>query len=659
MNPQHLSLRDVFETISDEARKNPLRHIAALTYEFDDQQLVNLLVGRPLNEVYEPRGFDLKRIAELAPVVAYDARKTREGQATPHFLELLPVRMPAYACHHPKAILIVLERAIHLVIGSMNLTRTGLLTNREVFLHLRCSQQETADAPILRDFFLLLESGYASFESEPLARTIAAARELLATWPQAAASTQHLVPSGYGDTGLERLRHLWNEDGRGPACAVLAVSPFFDRASSRRILASELRANFGQFHELTLVTDASVRAQLSRAHFAWVAEPVLRLVPPALGQAELDRIARSNDLTDLGQRVVQRKLHGKVLALHDGVRTLLYVGSANFTCKAWLGDNRELGVAWFVDGPWPDLVEKICAGFAAAPANAFSSLGDQPDEEAQEDEDYEGFATWPEFVQGVILKFTEDRQTLQFVVRGQDLHRLREYKVLWGNEPLVFNAGVSQRLSTSTLFGRLLGGRNLVFTPLASPETTHWVPFRHDPELFAERESMVHLSAEEWMTHHLGLERSPPLHPNEFDPDGEGSNRDEGASSSVRGDREANAMVRMQTYLTLFAQIERDFVRRAQAVLARPEQERASAWEKDVVTPLRTLVRVLGRTADLMSEPEAVFKLGELLQLGRELARLAPGLAVPDIFSLWDTVPVHPLLKEYLDEWRPRHGAEV
>ena len=37
--------------------------------------------------------FDLKRIAELTPVVVYDARKTREGQATPHFLELLPVQI--------------------------------------------------------------------------------------------------------------------------------------------------------------------------------------------------------------------------------------------------------------------------------------------------------------------------------------------------------------------------------------------------------------------------------------------------------------------------------------------------------------------------------------------------------------------------------------
>ena len=663
MKPEHRSLRDVFETIADEARNNPVRHIVALTYEFDDQQLINLLVGRPLDELYEPCGFDLKRIAELTPVVVYDARKTREGQATPHFLELLPVQMPAYTCHHPKALLVVLERSIHLVIGSMNLTRTGLLTNREVFLHLRCNRLETADATVFQEFFSLLESGYASFESEPLARTIAAARDRLAIWNQTAVSTQHLVSSGYGNTGMECMRRLWSEDGRGPALAVLAVSPFFDRASSRRILASELRANFGHFDKLTLVTDASARAHLARSHFAQVAEPVLQLVPAELSQAEMERIARSNDLADLGQRIIQRKLHGKVLALHDGARTLLYVGSANFTCKAWLGENQELGVAWFVDGPWTELVDQICAGFSAAPANVFSFLGDQPDEEAQEDEDYESCAMWPDFVQGVTLEYTVNRQALQFMVRGQELHRLSQYEVYWGRERLFFDAGVSQPLAASTLFGRLLGGRNLAFRPLALPETQHWIPFRHDPKLFAERASMVHLSAEEWMSYQLGLESSSPLHPNEFDPDGEesddDSDSDEEEISYVRGDREANAMVRMQTYLSLFARIEHDLVRRAQAVLARPEHERESAWRDEVAAPLRTLTRVLGRTAGSMSEAEAVFKLGELLQLRRELAHLAPSLPTPDIFALWNTVPVHPSLKDYLDEWRERDGAAV
>ncbi|MEQ1715533.1 MAG: hypothetical protein ABL907_06050, partial [Hyphomicrobium sp.] len=493
MKAQHRSLREVFETIADETRKDAILHLAALTYEFDDQQLVNLLVGRALDEAYEPRGIDLKRIAELAPVVAFDARKTNEGQTTPHFLELLPVRMPAYTCHHPKATLVVLDRAVHLVIGSMNLTRTGLLTNREVFLHVRCSAREATDVSLLLQFLDVLEVGYANFDSGPLEKAIACARQRLTTWMSSGSPTRHLVASGYGTPGLTRLRQLWEGDGRGSPRSVLAISPFFDRASSRRFLAGELREAFGDFDELSIATDTPVCKELSRSHFVGVARPALRLIPSDLGQAELKRIARSNDLSDLGQQIIHRKLHAKILALHDGVRTLVYVGSANFTCKAWLGDNRELGVAWFDDQPWSTIVEQLCSGVTAGSANAFETLGEKPDEESPVDEDYAGLPTWPEFVQGVTLEFTPDGQALQFVVRGNDLQDLSKYDIRWGNEQLTFVAGVSNPLSASTLFGRLLGGRNLAFRPLDAPETMHWIPFRHEPKLFAERESMVHV----------------------------------------------------------------------------------------------------------------------------------------------------------------------
>ena len=52
MKPEHRSLRDVFETIADEARNNPVRHIVALPYQFHDHQPINLLLGRPPAELY-------------------------------------------------------------------------------------------------------------------------------------------------------------------------------------------------------------------------------------------------------------------------------------------------------------------------------------------------------------------------------------------------------------------------------------------------------------------------------------------------------------------------------------------------------------------------------------------------------------------------------
>ena len=93
----------------------------------------------------------------------------------------------------------------------------------------------------------------------------------------------------------------------------------------------------------------------------------------------------------------------------------------------------------------------------------------------------------------------------------------------------------------------------------------------------------------------------------------------------VRGDREANAMVRMQTYLSLFARIEHDSGAPCTGGVSSPGAREESAWGMRSRPRYAHLLEYLGRTAGSMSEAEAVFKLGELLQLRRELvtSRLA------------------------------------
>ncbi|UFS72651.1 hypothetical protein LPW11_10745 [Geomonas sp. RF6] len=49
--------------------------------------------------------------------------------------------------------------------------------------------------------------------------------------------------------------------------------------------------------------------------------------------------------------VITRNLHAKLLLLRRGKQAVAYLGSANFSGKAWLGDNRELGVAWIEERP--------------------------------------------------------------------------------------------------------------------------------------------------------------------------------------------------------------------------------------------------------------------------------------------------------------------
>ena len=163
MSHDILSLREHFGAIFDDADKDPLDHIVILSYEFDDQQVLNLVVQRPLSEQFEPRVLHLAQVAETVPVVIYDARKTREHNRLPHFMDLLPVRKPVWTCHHPKAYLIVTRKRVHLVIGSMNLTATGLFNNREVFETFSWGEEDADNCRVLEEFVRVVRKGYKSF----------------------------------------------------------------------------------------------------------------------------------------------------------------------------------------------------------------------------------------------------------------------------------------------------------------------------------------------------------------------------------------------------------------------------------------------------------------------------------------------------------------
>ena len=111
------SLQQIYADMVGNASNDPIERILVITYEFDDQQLVNLVAARSLSEEFELRRNYLRFVADLEPVVIYDARKTREFTQLPHFLELVPIRSRPYSCHHSKAYLIMTEKTVRLVIG--------------------------------------------------------------------------------------------------------------------------------------------------------------------------------------------------------------------------------------------------------------------------------------------------------------------------------------------------------------------------------------------------------------------------------------------------------------------------------------------------------------------------------------------------------------
>ena len=619
------SLRDCFAAIFDHAEEDPIEHILALTYEFQDQQLLNLLAGRPLDEKFEPRDFDLKRISALAPVVAYDARKTAEGNLVPHFMELLPVAMPSFSCHHSKAYLVVTRDTLHLLLGSMNLTATGLFSNREVLCEFQCSAGARKDTQVLADFAELLASGYTQQASPALDAVVAAVRGKLAAWgtdPDAAPpSRSSLLSSGYGAArGLDALSGHWRSrfGDRAPD-HVFAVSPFFDKGLQGPVFGKLLGDAVGKFGALRIVTGVETLPCLSLRHFNGV-KPSVNVIEETIGDGERRRIETANDGISSAGLPLRRKLHAKILVLCLGDECLVYAGSANFTCKAWDGTNRELGAVWFETGA-KALCDTIAAGLGATKEDKAASLPELPAASAElDDDDYVEDTDRPDFVLGITLKETAEG-LFRFEVLTEQPEHLATYEVSWGSERLVFREGHSLLLDSDTLFARLLGGRNLKFVPQGKPDRSYFVPFRHAPELFAKRDLFLHKSAEDWMLFQLGIDTGRQADCDEYLPATK-KKKEKDAERWLEVDRGQNAVIRMQRYLTLFGRIEQEFQRRASVVTGCPPTEQIGAWERSIATPLRTLASVLARAVkDGINLPHGrAFQLGELSLLAGSVA---------------------------------------
>ena len=632
MNPtERTTLISAFEHMLDND-DDPVVKLLVMTYEFDDQQLLNMLVQRPLSDRLNPTPAHAAQVADLAPVVIYDARKTRPESALPHFLDLLPVRVGAWRCHHPKAYLVVTRKCLHLLIGSMNLTASGLFANREAFYSFTWSDEALADVHILDSFVAWLETEYRDFDSASLDALLASVRNRMARWPvdhsNASSPVTLLVANGFASEGgsAHALDQLYKFFGshfpqRQPD-ALYVVSPFFDKSAGADFLVSEIEARFGPLPIKEIATDETALAALSRAHLGPSGRRAVFAIPPEVSQAERHLISQANDGAATEVLVLERKLHAKVWIFGCGRRRLVYVGSGNFTRKAWCGDNHELGVAWIEDGEaaalWRDIRKGLCCG----DGDRFGDLALVPrtPEHPDEEDDYVEERGYPDFIKDIELSWHED--VVRFTVRVQ-LQRavdLARFRIDWDGLALTFEPApgspeaVSQPLSDQLVRARLIGGRNLRFQLVEDSTVAHFLPFRHDRPLFDRRFEFVHPTADDWMAHCLGrdIDRGS-LDPDEHLPDDEPVRP---PLTRPLDDRASNAVIRTQRYLSDFDDVETEFRRRSAEWAATPGSDPV-AWELRIGQPLTTFARILERTVD--DPVDRSFRLGELKLLADEL----------------------------------------
>lgn len=632
-----LNFSDIFSAAVALAEDDPIEHLIVLTFEFDEQQLLNLVQHRALEEQKDLARSGLKLLSTIRPVVFYDARKTKPFGRLPQFLELHPCKTAGFSCHHSKAYCIVTRKVIRLVVGSFNLTYTGLFRNREVLQEWTWQSAESADTHILIEWIQFLRQHYLTEAQASSHSALAAALATLDArtnaWrlsPPAPDRPSHLLASGYGKlSGLDSLVEHWNAwfPNQSPT-SLFAVSPFFDENPAPHCLAEEISNRFPTLSRLEVVTDAANQTSISRAHFGKHFAPeqsALRMIPEMISPEERTRIERQggNSTKDL---VLTRALHAKVLLLAtaDGAG-IAYLGSANFSLKAWLGDNRELGFIERIDNA-PTLREVVFRALSVAPSNHFEELPallpespPKPDpEEIVED------SLFPEFIDFVVLAPSSGSDCFRFTVHGTQLERIAEYHIHWADLRLTFADGVSQDIPIGQFRNTLLGGRTLEFRHRQKADRSFWFPFQYAGEIIADRQALMHASSWDWLAFYLNPNGADEGDDPESTQWMDGPNGATPPVAMLEVDRGANCVIAMQRYLSLFSSVEGSFERRlVESTMVEDPSARQRAIRNQVIEPLSGLATLLQREP-VQQLTDRLFKLGELGLFVESLAIQTP-----------------------------------
>lgn len=373
MKKRYDSLAAVLEEIGNKGAKGAVAAGVVLTYEFDPEFVRSLAYHGLL--AYDARAEcdEPLRWAGAFPVALFfDPKRARRLGRTPGNFEIHFAAREGWGAHHPKAYALALrDGGFELVLGSFNLTASGVYENRELLLRfslpgegggapdvealrlhfawrdfLKRTYRATTHSPALNDYLKRLDARLDAFGPE------------LA--PGDGVPALRLVPSGYPafPNGFETLRDYAEALHLKPT-RLLVVSPFFDGPGRRG--EGVLERFFGPegFPELERVSLFSSQECWNPSYFRKVGRLASNpgrircfQIPKTISQSEAEALDKhfgpgeGGIRNELKKRQLTRELHAKAVVLADeSGRGLLYAGSANFSAKAWFGDNAEMGVA--------------------------------------------------------------------------------------------------------------------------------------------------------------------------------------------------------------------------------------------------------------------------------------------------------------------------
>lgn len=351
--PRYNSLAQILEDINDD-RATRIKAGVILTYEFDPV-LAHSLARTELLQLDDDLEDGRLRFAGAFPAcLFFDPKRSRNLPNFPGNFEIHFKSKKGYACHHSKAYAFALQDGtFELILGSFNLTESGLFYNRETFVHFTLNDNPSADVSGIfrqwRDF--LTEHYRSASDSSGLNEYLALLNKKLDTLKERdSGSSLKLLYSGYDNTncGLDSLKEFCLTQALMEPTRLLVVSPFFDKnEKGGKHLLQQFHEEFPSLQSVSVFSSFDV---WGKSFFEGFNDANVRCfqIPNKTTEAEnaaIDAFHQDSKskLANIG-RQFDRSLHAKVLLLlDDNGKGVLYIGSANFSVKAWLGENFELG----------------------------------------------------------------------------------------------------------------------------------------------------------------------------------------------------------------------------------------------------------------------------------------------------------------------------
>lgn len=337
-----------------------------LTYEFDPLLALSLARTELLQFDADPGEGCLRFKGAFPACLFHDPKRSRNEVTFPGDFEIHYKAKTGVACHHSKSYAFAhSDGTFTLVLGSLNLTEPGLLTNRETLLLFTLDDDsETSVRKLFGQWRDFLEQNYRSnTPSAGLANYLDLLnRKLQATRPTTSDSDVdnplQLITSGYDSpspSGLEQLKNFCQKQALEPT-RLLVVSPFFDHDPKRKNLLKDFKETFPYLEAVSMFSTfddwgATFFEPFRKEGLGPCENSRIRCfqIPKTISEDEAECIDcfHSGERTSIkNKRELTRELHAKIVLLCDeSGKSVLYIGSANFSSKAWLGENFELGVA--------------------------------------------------------------------------------------------------------------------------------------------------------------------------------------------------------------------------------------------------------------------------------------------------------------------------